>query len=161
MPFVPYKAVSFPPPNPDATTPCYLQDAGYTQALNGIFQITFSASTAITAHLTAGQQLIGDIGCSIYYSNDVTVDGPNPGAVSLEDFVVPHANLLASTPPTFTTTTSLADGEYQILCAQYVDGNDNNSDEGDPVTLPIGGYTVACGVNPAAVQFAILDPETQ
>jgi hypothetical protein len=29
---------------------------------------------------------------------------------------------------------------------------------GDPVTLPIGGFTVACNVNPVAVQFAILNP---
>ena len=55
------------------------------------------------------------------------------------------------------------EGAYQILCAQYLVGNDAGTDanveQGDPVTLPIGGFTVACNVNPVTVQFAILDPQ--
>jgi hypothetical protein len=68
------------------------------------------------------------------------------------------ADLLATPLPTFTTKNMLADGAYQILCAQYVDGNDTQASKGDPVTLPIGGFTIACNVNPVAVEFAILNP---
>jgi hypothetical protein len=120
----------------------------------------------IINNLASGQKLTGDIGCSIFNASDVTVSGPNPGAVSLEDFTVPQANLLASTLPTFTTTTSLPDGSYQILCAQYIEpvpgdgGMDSQVEQGDPVTLPIGGFQVACNINPVAVQFAILDPQS-
>jgi hypothetical protein len=166
VPFVPYKAVTFPDAGSTATTPCYqLGNPSYVQALQGVFQITFTASSVITSNLKSGQTLTGDIGCSIFHLSDVTVTGPNPGAVSLEDFTVPAANLLASTPPTFTTTTSLPDGQYQILCAQYIvpvsgdAGMDSQVQAGDPVTLPIGGYTLACNVNPVTVEFAILDPQ--
>ena len=48
-------------------------------------------------------------------------------------------------------------GEYQILCAQDLDASGGAS-KGDPVTLPIGGYTAACNRNPVTVEFAILDP---
>ena len=29
---------------------------------------------------------------------------------------------------------------------------------GDPVTLPIGSFPIACNLNPVTVQFALLDP---
>jgi hypothetical protein len=160
VPFVPYKAVSFPPPDPNATKPCYqLGLPGVKQALQGTFQITFTLSSVITDGLQPGQKLTGDIGCSIFNAADVNGGGPLPGAQSLLDFTVPSVNMLASTPTQYTTTKALNDGSYQILCAQYVDGNDNNVNKGDPVTLPIGAFSLQCNVNPITVQFAILDPE--
>ena len=46
----------------------------------------------------------------------------------------------------------------QILC--NLDMNHNgNVDVGEPITLPIGAFTVACNVNPVTVQFALLDPQ--
>jgi hypothetical protein len=65
---------------------------------------------------------------------------------------------MATTPPTFTTTKMLPDAEYQILCAQYVDGISTKVSKGDPVTLPIGGFEIACNVNPVTVEFAIRNP---
>jgi len=161
VPFVPYKSVTFPPPDPNASKPCdQLGLPNVTQALQGVFQITFSASSVIKNDLPAGQQLVGDIGCSIFHASDVTVTGPSATAKSLEDFTVPGANLLGTPAPTFTTHNALADGNYQILCAQYIDGNPAQVSKGDPVTLPIGAYQVGCNLNPVNVEFAILNPST-
>lgn len=157
--FVPYKAVVIPPVDPNAAKACYqLGLPNVTQSLHGVFELTFTASKVIKNNLAPGQKLLGDIGCSIYRASEVSVTGPNPGAVSADDFTVPMADLLADVAPKFTTTKQLPDGAYQILCAQYVDGITTKVSKGDPVTLPIGGFTVACNVNPATIEFAILNP---
>ena len=43
-----------------------------------------------------------------------------------------------------------------------IDGNADpeapGPDEGDPVTLPIGGYPLECAVQPIVVEFALLLP---
>jgi hypothetical protein len=159
VPFVPYKDVTLPPPDPNAAKACYqLGLPNVTQSLQGVFQITFTASDVIKQNLMPGQTLTGQIGCGIYHASDVSVTGPNAGAMSVDDVTLPMADLMASTPPTFTTTKMLQDGEYQILCAQYVDNNLTQVSKGDPVTLPIGGFIIACNVNPVTVEFAILNP---
>jgi hypothetical protein len=155
VPFVPYKNVTITPPSAAATETC--SQMGYQPAEEGVFQMTFTASQVIQNDLPSGTTLTGDIGCSIFYGSDVTVSGPIAGATSLQDFTVHNANLLSTPPPSFTSGT-LKDGTYQILCAQYVNGS-STSMKGDPVTLPIGGFTIACNTNPVTVQFAILDPD--
>jgi uncharacterized protein (DUF2141 family) len=101
--------------------------------------------------------LVGTIYCSIFDAADVNVGGPLPGAMSLQDFTVPNANLSTKPATTFTSKTLYA-GDYQILCFQDLAGNGMAS-MGDPVTLPIGGFTMACNKNPVDVEFAILDPQ--
>jgi hypothetical protein len=155
VPFVPYKNVTITPPSADATKTC--SQMGYQPAEDGVFTMTFTASQVIQNDLSTGTSLTGDIGCSIFYSSDVTVSGPIAGAQSLQDFTVKNANLLSMPPPSYTSQ-SLKDGSYQILCAQYTNGS-ATSMKGDPVTLPIGGFTIACDTNPVTVQFAILDPD--
>jgi hypothetical protein len=49
-------------------------------------------------------------------------------------------------------------GDYQVLCAQDLDASGGAS-KGDPVTLPIGSYAVACNKNPVTVEFSILNPQ--
>jgi hypothetical protein len=157
--FVPYKAVTIPPADPNAAKACYqLGLPDVKQALSGVFQIDFTASNVIKTNLMTGQQLKGDIGCSVYKGADVSVTGPNAGAVSMDDFTMPMADLLSSEPQRFTTAKALPAGDYQILCAQYVDGITTKVSKGDPVTLPIGGFAVACNINPVTVEFAILNP---
>src|SRR5262249_47360883 len=145
VPFVPYKAVTIPPADPNAAKACYqLGLPGVMQALQGVFDIKFIASDVIKNNLMPGQQLKGDIGCSVYRAADVSVTGPNAGVTSMEDFTVAMADLLAATAPTFRTVNVLPNGEYQILCAQYVDGITTKVSKGDPVTLPIGGFHIDC-----------------
>ena len=101
---------------------------------------------------------MGDIFCSIYKAKDVTVTGPNPGVVSLQDFSIKNASFEKGAAAPHYLTGNLPDGEYQILCGQDIT-HMANVGFGDPVTLPIGGFTIACNVNPVTVQFALLDPQ--
>ncbi len=156
VPFVPYEPVKFPPPSMQQTASC--QQLGHKLAPRGTFDITFTASDVVTMSPNLMGPLVGTIYCSVYNAKDVTIAGPNDGAKSLQDFNIPNANLQAKTAPTFTTN-SFFDGDYQILCYQDL-FNGTGVMQGDPVTLPIGNFTVACDVNPVTVQFALLDPES-
>jgi hypothetical protein len=159
VPFVPYKAVTVPPADPNAKKACYqLGLPNVSQAAEGVFQITFTASDVLKQTVTASAPLQGSIGCGIYHASDVTVTGPINGAMPVDGVNMAMADLMATTPPTFTTTKMLPDAEYQILCAQYVDGITTKVSKGDPVTLPIGGFEIACNVNPVTVEFAIRNP---
>jgi hypothetical protein len=157
VPFVPYEPVVFTPPDAAATASCAdLGDPNIVAAPRGTFDITFSASSVILSDPPDGG-LSGTIYCSVFNASDVNVGGPLPNAVSLQDFNIPNANLLAKPAPTFTTQSFFA-GSYQILCFQDLAGNGMASG-GDPVTIPIGSFTIACNENPVDVEFALLDPE--
>jgi hypothetical protein len=159
VPFVPYKQVTLPAVDPNATKPCYQQNLpGVMMAAQGVFQITFTASDVIKQNLMMGQMLTGDISCGIYHASDVAVTGPINNAMPVDGVDMANVDLMSTSPITYTTTKMLQDGDYQILCAQYVDGNHTQVSKGDPVTLPIGGFTIACNVNPVHVEFAILNP---
>ena len=160
VPFVPYNPVTVTPPSPTSTESCsQLGNRGIVAADEGAFDITFSASKVITTSPSLKGPLEGTIYCSLYNASDVTITGPNPNAKSLEDFELANANLSTGKPPTFLTHVH-PKGSYQVLCFQDLLGNGNPS-MGDPVTLPVGSYPLACNVNPIAVQFALLDPEMQ
>jgi hypothetical protein len=154
VPFVPYQPVKVIPPDPNQTASCV--DLGNTLAPKGTLDITFQASSTILMSPDLMGPLQGTIYCSVFHASDVDVTGPHQGAVSLQDFNVPDADLQAKPLPTFVTQALFA-GEYQVLCAQDLDKSGDAS-HGDPVTIPIGSYTVACDKNPTTVEFAILDP---
>ncbi len=78
--------------------------------------------------------------------------------MSLQSIKIDNADLSTGAAPVTAVTDELYAGDYQILCAQDLDG-DGGASTGDPVTLPIGSYTVACNKNPVTVEFAILDPQ--
>jgi hypothetical protein len=156
VPFLPYEPVVVAPGSSTGPTTCdKLGNPGIILAPEGVFSISFTTSTTLNQSATV--PLLGNLLCSVYNASDVDVAGPKAGAMSLNDFVVPNANLNAASPPTYMTTTFPA-GSYQILCVQDLK-NDGNADPGDPVTLPIGSYPLACNLNPVTVQFALLDPQ--
>jgi hypothetical protein len=158
VPFVAYQPVTLVIPDASAPASCTaLGDPTITAAPAGTFDITYSASSTILTSPELKGPLLGTIYCSLYHASDVNVGGPLPNAVSLQDWTVPNANLSTMPAPTFTTKQVYA-GAYQILCFQDLAGNGMAS-MGDPVTLPIGGFTMACNKNPVAVEFAILDPQ--
>jgi hypothetical protein len=157
VPFNAYKAVSFTPPDAGATAACdKLGNPGIVLAPSGAFDITFSVSSVIESSATV--PLVGDIFCSTYKASDVTVAGPNNGAVALQNFSVKDASFAKGAPAPHYLTGDLPAGSYQILCGQDLMHN-GNIGYGDPVTLPIGGITLACNLNPIGVQFALLDPQ--
>jgi hypothetical protein len=158
--FLPYKPVNLPPPAASATAACNnLGNPGIVLSNAGAFGITFTASEQVTQSPDLKGPLVGDILCSVFNASDVTVEGPTAGAVSLQDFTVPGANLQSGTAPSYLTQ-EFPDGSYQILCFQDLMSTGSPT-VGDPVTLPIGGFTIACNLNPVTVQFAILDPQSQ
>ncbi len=158
VPFVEYQPVEIPPPDPSQTASCEkLGDPSIVLAPKGTLNITFKASDVILNSPNLMGPLQGTIYCSVFHASDVNVTGPKEGAQSIEDFTVPNADLKATPPPTFTTGEFFA-GEYQVLCAQDIDSSGDAS-TGDPVTVPIGSYTIACNKNPTTVEFAILNPQ--
>ncbi|APR77854.1 Hypothetical protein A7982_03201 [Minicystis rosea] len=158
VPFVPYQAVTIEPPDPNAEASCdMLGDPSIKPAPKGTLDITFQASDTIKKSPELMGPLVGNIYCSLFHKEDVEITGPVKGAVAIQDFVLEKADLSTGPAPTFVTQELFA-GEYQVLCAQDLDG-DGEASHGDPVTLPIGGYTVACNKNPVTVEFAILNPQ--
>jgi hypothetical protein len=157
VPFVAYVPVTIPPPDPNQNAACNMMgDPNMVLAPKGSLNITFSAADTVINSPDLKGPLVGTIYCSVFHASDVNIEGPIAGAMSLQDFNLPMANLQAMPPLTFVTNEVYA-GDYQVLCFQDLDG-DGNPTKGDPVTLPIGSYPVECNTNPAPVQFAILDP---
>lgn len=155
--FLPYKPVTLSAAPSSATTACNnLGNRDIVLAEEGAFDVTFTASKEVTS---SAKPLVGTIWCSVFKASDVTVSGPVAGAQSLQDFSIPNANLGGNNPPKYLTQ-AFQDGSYQILCFQDL-FNDGNADAGDPVTLPIGSFPLACNLNPITVQFALLNPSTQ
>jgi uncharacterized protein (DUF2141 family) len=158
VPFVAYQPVSITQSDAGVVASCQdLGDPSIKLAPAGTFDITFSASSTILSSPDLKGPLQGTIYCSVYHADDVNIEGPLPGATELQSFTLPNANLQVKPAPTFTTQTFFA-GAYQVLCFQDLDG-DGNASMGDPVTLPIGSYPMACNKNPISVEFSILDPE--
>ena len=159
VPFNAYKPVTFTPPDAGANAACdKLGNPGIVLAPSGAFDITFTVSSVIVNSASLTVPLVGDIFCSTYKASDVTVAGPNNGAVALQNFTVKDASFVAGAPAPHYLTGDLPAGSYQILCGQDLH-HDGNIGYGDPVTLPIGGITLACNLNPITVQFALLDPQ--
>ena len=159
VPFLPYQPVDVTTPDPNATTSCdKLGNPGIVLSSQGAFSITFTVSDVVKNSTDLKGPLVGDIDCSVVHASDVNIGGPLPGAKEVDEWVVPHADLSgASPPPTFLTPVYPA-GDYQILCNQDLNGN-SNVDVGEPITLPIGSFPIACNLNPVTVQFAMLDPQ--
>jgi hypothetical protein len=150
VPFVAWKPVTI---TPDPPTTCDQQ--GHTLAQQGVFQMTFTASSVILNNPKG--PLTGTLFCSIFHASDVSVTGPVSGAIALQDFQIPNADLSGANPPMFTSN-MLYDGDYQVLCFQDRTGVGMPA-MNDPVTLPIGSFPIACDVNPIDIEFALLDPE--
>ena len=157
VPFVEYLPVELPPPSPAQTASCEeLGDPSIVLAPRGVFEIEFVASDVIKNSPDLMGPLQGTIYCSLYRASDVKITGPIEGAMAIQDFEVPAADLMAAAAPTFITAELFA-GDYQILCAQDLDA-DGGASKGDPVTIPIGSYPLACNRNPVIVEFGILNP---
>lgn len=164
VPFVPYKQVNLPKPKPSDTAACYeLGDPNIVQSLQGRFDITFTVSDVIKNNLANGQGLTGTIYCSVFHASDVTVTGPTCpiDVCEVHSFSIEAADLLSNTAITTLQPSldqpTLAAGEYQVLCSQHINGSET-SEKGNPVTLPIGGFQLACNKTPITVEFALLNP---
>ena len=158
--FLEYQPVDLPPSDPlDKATCDKLGDPSIVLADKGTLDMKFVASDVVKKSTDLKGPLQGRISCSIYAAQDVTVGGPKADAVAIQDFAIESADLSDGAPaPTFTSQVLHA-GEYQVLCYQDLDKN-GDANPGDPVTLPIGGFPLACNKNPMTVEFAILYPKS-
>jgi hypothetical protein len=134
------------------------------RADEGRFIITFAASSTVAGSPNLKAPLDGTVYGSIFRSEDVTLLGPNDGAEALVDFRFEGVDV---TDPdvlrAYEVPTDLPAGDYQILGFIDIDDDavegDASPDPGDPVMIPIGGYPLACALQPVIVEFAILLPE--
>ena len=159
--FLPYQGVvDVPETLEPPETSC--ADVGSTEALRGRFRLRFDASDTVRESDRLTDPLRGDVWGSVYRAEDVTIGGPREGAEPVASFAFEDVD--ATVPGEgmeYLLPDELPVGEYQILGFMDTDGNGaetQDPDEGDPVTLPIGGYTMACAEQLVVVEFALLLP---
>ena len=158
--FVPYQTVV---EIPDVLTPpeTTCADVGSVEALRGRFRIRFDASSTVRESDALAHPLRGRVWGSVYRAEDVTLAGPRDGAEPVASFDYADVDVTAGQSTEYALDAELAAGDYQILGFMDIDGNGaetGDPDEGDPVTLPIGGYPLSCESQPVVVEFALLLP---
>lgn len=160
LPFVPYTGKVDVPDDWDAPPPsCTALKS--KEADEGEMQITFQPSTTVrSSDLKA--PLKGDVYGSVYQASDVKITGPIDGAEAVATIAEQDVDVVDGPSEAYPLGVDLPAGSYQILGFMDIDGNadpdDAQPDEGDPVMIPIGGYELACAVQPVTAEFAIVLP---
>ncbi len=160
LPFVPYTGKVEVPDDWDAPPPS-CKDVDSKEADEGELQISYQPSTTVRgSDLKA--PLKGTIYGSVYQASDVKITGPLEGTSPVAAIEVPDVDVVDGPSKAYPLGTDLPAGSYQILGFMDIDGNadpnDPQPDEGDPVMIPIGGYELACAVQPVTAEFAIVLP---
>lgn len=160
--FVPYMSgLTIPAELPRTAQTC--EELGSTTAVRGRFRLRFDASSTVRSSMNLDGPLRGGIWGDIYRASDVTITGPRDGAQPVASFQFDNVDLTdRNRLMEYDVPTELAAGSYQILGFMDIDGNADRMrsrpDTNDPVTLPIGSYTMQCAVQRATVEFALLLP---
>jgi hypothetical protein len=160
LPFVPYVGEVEVPDDWDAPPPdC--ADIGATAADEGRFELTFSPSTTVRgSDLKA--PLRGTVYGSVYRAQDVKITGPLEGTEPVASFRYEDVDVVDGPSEPYELDADLPAGTYQVLGFLDIDGTADadapDPDAGDPVMIPIGGYELACDVQPTTVEFAIVLP---
>lgn len=161
--FVDYRGViDVPTDIPDKVTDCAAQ--GSVRAPSGRLHLKFRMSSTVANDRSKDGPLEGRVVGAIYRASDVTITGPNDGAVPVADFDLPFVEMEAyESVETYEIPVDLSAGDYQILGFMDIDGNASATapepDVHDPVFIPIGAYTLECAAQVVDVEFAILLPE--
>lgn len=131
----------------------------------GRFLVTFAASSTVANNPNLKAPLVGDIVGSVFRAEDVTITGPNDGAEAVasfqfEDVDVRDPDQLRQ----YEIPVDLPAGDYQVLGFMDIDDNKDpdapKPDTGDPVFIPVGGYTLECPLQGVVVELAITLPES-
>jgi hypothetical protein len=160
--FVPWQGEVVVPPDWDQVDPgC--AELGSEPAAQGFFDIRFEASGTIRESRNVDGELRGPVWGSIYRSQDVIITGPLPGTEAVASFAFEDVDVInGPSEQVFRIDTPLQAGDYQILGFMDIDDNadpaDPGPERGDPVMIPIGGFTMQCAVQPITAEFAILLP---
>ncbi len=162
--FVPYQGSVVVPADWNAPKPT-CAELGSKLAFQGNFSIQFNASSTVRNSKKLDGPLKGNVYGSIYRAEDVTIMGPNEGAVAVAALRFTDVDVtdLSGSPIRYHVDEVLPAGNYQILGFMDVDGNtDTNApdpDVNDPVMIPIGGFEMQCEEQPITVEYALLLPE--
>jgi hypothetical protein len=156
--FVPYQGTVDIPADWDAP-----KEPGCDEpSARGQFKLSFEASPTVRNSTSLTDPLKGPVWGSVYRAVDVEIDGPKPGTSAVADFHYPLVDLTNGPSEPFDLPEFLDAGEYQILGFMDIDANAvegaADPDPGDPVMIPIGGFTLGCPIEPVTVEFAILMP---
>jgi hypothetical protein len=160
LPFVPYTGTVKVPKDWDKPAPT-CKDVGSKASTKGEFEITYQPSTTVKgSDLKA--PLKGTVYGSVYKASDVKITGPLPGTTAVASIKDEGVDVVDGPSKAYPLGTDLPAGSYQILGFLDIDGNadpaDPSPDEGDPVMIPIGGFDLACAVQPVTAEFAIVLP---
>ncbi|MEM9187717.1 MAG: hypothetical protein AAGF12_00975 [Myxococcota bacterium] len=163
--FLPYQGVlDLPDPNSLEPPDDSCAAVGSADAIEGQFRIRFDASPTVRESASLDGPLRGSFNGSIYRAEDVQLSGPIDGAVAVANIDLADVDItVPGEGMEFLIETTLPIGEYQVLGFLDIDGNADpaapSPDVNDPVTLPIGAYTLKCAEQPIVVEFALLLPE--
>lgn len=138
-------------------------DLGSVEAAQGFFTIRFNASSTVRRSLDNPERIQGNVWGSIYRDADVRISGPIDGAQPVASFAFENVDVgPEGSLATYRIDTPLTAGDYQVLGFLDIDNNadpaDPGPDPGDPVMIPIGGFTLRCAEHPITAEFAILLP---
>jgi hypothetical protein len=159
--FVPYQGTVDVPDDWDAPPPS-CEESGSVAAPNGHFEVEFVASsTVLGSDLEA--PLRGTVVGSVYRSEDVRITGPIEGSSAVASFRFEDIDVVDGPSRRARIDEELPAGDYQILGFLDIDGNADpaapDPDTGDPVFIPIGGFTLECEVQNVTAEFALTLPE--
>ncbi len=158
--FVPYQGSVEVPEDWDAPDPTCAA-LGSEEAAAGVFDVRFVASSTVAQNPPA-EGLSGTVHGAVYRSADVEITGPIEGAEPVTSFVFEGVDVSDGPSEVFRIPDEVPSGDYQLLGFIDVDANadpaDPSPDEGDPVFIPIGGFSLTCAVQPVSAEFALLLP---
>ena len=144
-----------------AASPC--EEAGSVEAAEGTLAITFDAAPTVRNNGALEGELTGNVYGAIYRTEDVTITGPRPGAVSVGSFAFDAVDLRnGATDGPRDLGLSLPAGDYQFLGFMDTDGNADpaaaDPDPLDPVLIPGRAVKVACAAQQTTLRFSLLLP---
>ena len=163
VPFVEYQGSVEVPEDWDAPDPtCAEFDS--EEAATGVFGVRFLASSTVASN-PPPEPLQGSVYGSVYRSEDVEITGPVEGAEAAASFTFDGVDVTDGPSDVFRIDEQLPTGDYQILGFLDVDANadpaDPSPDAGDPVFIPIGGFSRTCAVQSVTAEFALLLPASE
>jgi len=160
VPFVPYAGHVVVPKNWDAP-PASCASQGSKAATTGRLSVSFSPSTTVRGSKLKAP-LKGNVWGSVYRASDVKITGPLPGTHAVANFAFTDVDARTTASRHYLIDKDLPAGQYQILGFMDIDGNADphapGPDTGDPVIIPIGGFTLTCARQPVTAEFAIVLP---
>lgn len=124
-------------------------DSADTATTTGTVILRFSVSKGVRKSPNLEDPLVGTIYGSLWHKADIALTGPRDGAEDLQSVEVTGVDLTeAEVSAASWQSAPLDPGDYMFLGFFDVDGNgaeEHDPDSGDPVTLPINGFTIEAG----------------